>query len=39
MRQPKRVCPDCAEKVQQRALVCRFCGFRFTDLADPSVLR
>ncbi len=36
MRQPKRVCPDCAEKVQQRARVCRFCGFRFPDLADPS---
>ena len=35
MRQPKRVCPDCAEKLQQRALVCRFCGFRFPERADP----
>ena len=36
MRQPKRVCPDCAEKVQQRARMCRFCGHRFADPADPS---
>ena len=36
MRQPKRVCPDCAEKVQQRAHVCKFCGFRFESLDDQS---
>ena len=36
MRQPKRVCPDCAEQVQQRAHVCKFCGFRFESLDDPS---
>ena len=36
MREPKRVCPDCAEKVLRRARVCRFCGYRFADPADPS---
>ena len=36
MRQRKRVCPDCAEQVLQRARVCRFCGFRFANLTDPS---
>ena len=36
IRQPKRVCPDCAEQVQQRAHVCKFCGFRFESLDDPS---
>ena len=36
MREPKRVCPDCAEKVLRRARVCRFCGYRFADPAEPS---
>jgi ribosomal protein L37AE/L43A len=36
MREPKRVCPDCAEKVQRRARVCRFCGYRFAEPAAPS---
>jgi hypothetical protein len=36
MRQPKRVCPDCAERVLQRARVCKFCGFRFESLDDQS---
>jgi len=25
-----KVCPDCAEEVKSAALVCRFCGYRFT---------
>jgi len=26
-----KVCPECAERVQPAAKVCRFCGFRFVD--------
>ncbi len=25
-----RVCPDCAERVDKRANVCRYCGHRFS---------
>ncbi len=34
---PLKVCPDCAEEVQQAARVCRFCGHQFADspAADP----
>jgi len=31
-----KTCPDCAERVQGAALVCRFCGHRFDGKDTPS---
>lgn len=33
---PKTTCPDCAEIIQQDALVCRFCGFRLDGVDRPE---
>jgi hypothetical protein len=31
-----KTCPECAERVQAGALVCRFCGFRFDRRPQPA---
>jgi Uncharacterised protein family UPF0547 len=30
VRRRKKTCPSCAERVKRRAVVCRFCGYRFS---------
>lgn len=29
-------CPNCAEQIQEAALVCRYCGYDFVTLARPQ---
>jgi Uncharacterised protein family UPF0547 len=31
---PTKTCPDCAERVNAQAKVCRFCGYRFEPLRE-----
>jgi hypothetical protein len=36
IRRRKKTCPECAERIKRRALVCRFCGHRFDSDEAPS---
>ena len=38
MERPTKVCPDCAETVLAEAKVCKHCGKRFEEDAEPSVV-
>jgi hypothetical protein len=39
--QPTRACPRCAERIQEAALVCRFCGVEFSleDVQQAAAVR
>ena len=32
----KKICPQCAEKVKAKAVVCRYCGYEFDDEEDDD---
>lgn len=36
LQEPKKACPDCAERVPEAAKVCSHCGYRFEAAEAPA---